>query len=122
MALLDRRVAFIAALLPTSVMPLADPLAQNRVYFALAGISVGVGLIAGAGFRSAGAGRAGQFMVAVCSIILLAMFMLLNLRQQDIWSSQVKLWTEAIHNDPENVTDNYSLSDVSSDGLPGFTN
>jgi|GEM_PF-2600009 len=88
---------FAVALLPASVVPLADPLAENRAYFALAGMSIGVGFIIG------GSAQELQKAIALwaCFAIMLISFIFLTYQQEFIWASQLRLWEDAARRAPD---------------------
>jgi tetratricopeptide (TPR) repeat protein len=103
---------FLIALLPSVLTPLADPFAENRLYFATAGIALGMGMFIERVMLDV-ASSPTRRIVLISAVLLMIMSMLsYNLHRQSIWNSKVRLWGEAVRMAPDKTRplDNLALT------------
>jgi len=85
---------FIFALAPGAAIPLADPIAENRWYFAMAGLAVAVaGIIRWAANRN-------PKLCAILAFTWLACFFTAANHRAGIWANPAALWAEAVKQYP----------------------
>lgn len=103
---------FLIALLPSVLTPLADPFAENRLYFASAGIAMGLGMLIKRVMLDV-AGSPRKRLLLISTVLLMTISMLFyNLHRQSVWNSKVRLWGEAVRMAPDKTRplDNLALA------------
>lgn len=105
---------FIALLVESTVIPLDDVLAEHRLYLPMAGVSLAEGTAAVSLASAVGAAR----------FLLLALMLFVGLgtgtwRRNEVWSSPVELWGDAVTKSPAKTRPHYNLGTSLNDaGLP----
>jgi MYXO-CTERM domain-containing protein len=94
---------FFLFILPSSVVPLIERMAEHRVYEAAAGLCL---LAALAMSRLPRAAR------APAQIALLAALSLATLARNRVWASPLRLWDEAVRASPQDWGPHYALGDA----------
>jgi len=105
---------FVLAMAPGAVTPLADPLMENRWYFALAGLSV---ISAAAGSRL----FARSFRAGVCaSVIIVACMVGMTAHRSMRWTRPARVWANAVRLYPDAARpwSNYAQSEFSRGAIP----
>jgi protein O-mannosyl-transferase len=96
--------AFLVLMLPTSsILPIRDPLAERRLYFA----SVGLLLVAADLLRRIKLPRA--TLTAGCAALLLLAAVVTHARAE-AWSSEVALWEDSTAKSPDKPRDHFQLA------------
>jgi len=96
---------FALLLLPSSLVPLADPLAEHRVYLASWGIFLGAVALAEAALEGRLKGPARGALAAG----LLALLGLLTWHRAGAWETRVSLWSAAVEVTPERARPHQNL-------------
>jgi protein O-mannosyl-transferase len=95
--------AFLVLMLPTSsILPIRDPIAERRLYFA----SVGLLLVAADLVRRVKLPRA--TLTAACAATLLVAALVTHARAE-AWSSEVALWEDSTAKSPDKPRDHFQL-------------
>jgi tetratricopeptide (TPR) repeat protein len=90
---------FFLALVPTSsVVPLADPFAEHRVYLPLLGLATA--LAAGGTWGVRRLTARGRILAAVIAGVALLALGIATARRAAVWTSHVALWTDAAEKSP----------------------
>lgn len=96
--------AFLVLMLPTSsILPIRDPIAERRLYFA----SIGLILVAADLVRRIKLPRA--TLTAACAAILLLAAVVTHARAE-AWSSEVALWEDSTAKSPDKARDRFQLA------------
>jgi tetratricopeptide (TPR) repeat protein len=95
-------VWFYATLLPSSLLPLAEAMAEHRTYMP----SVGVFLIVAAGLAPVGP------RAAVALVPLVALLTMMSLARNRVWSDPVRLWQDAVARSPGIYASHYLLAEA----------
>jgi tetratricopeptide (TPR) repeat protein len=94
---------FAVALLPSSVLPLPDAMAEHRVYLALAGLCIGgaaaVVLALEQMPQTGSWTRWGLWSIAVCGCLL----GIQTQRRNQVWSSEEKFWGDVCRHNPRKL-------------------
>jgi hypothetical protein len=104
---------FLLVLLPSSVVPLEEVVAEQRVYLASAGLF----LAASAGAARLYASRAARsrawraVAIAVC-VMVLASLVTLTIKRNATWADPVTLWQDAVRNAPASWRAHFGLGNA----------
>jgi Tfp pilus assembly protein PilF len=88
---------FLLLLLPTSLVPLADVMAEHRVYLASFGLFLAAAVALDV---AAGTLRAGPLPRAAAVAVLLAALAAVTWTRNAVWETRVGLWTDATERSP----------------------
>lgn len=91
---------FVLALLPSILTPLADPFAENRLYFATAGIGMGLGMLIMRVKCGIANSITKKIAFTLTLILMIGSLLLYNLHRQSVWCSKISLWGEAVRMAP----------------------
>ncbi len=103
---------FLLALAPSHLVPLAEPMAEHRVYSAMPGFCLVVAAVAGRlspDLRRRGLGGRSQAAILALALAGLAT---LTVTRTRVWSDPVSLWEEAARRAPGAWAAQYSLGNV----------
>ena len=105
---------FFAVVAPSSsVVALREGMAEHRVYLATAGFAVALARPGMLLFRALSRGRIGLPESYASALVLIAALLTsLTLTRNDVWSSPVALWAEAVERSPGMWEPRYALGDV----------
>jgi hypothetical protein len=113
-AILERRrhpllavgmVWFLAALAPSSIVPLREGMAEHRAYLASGGLFLIVAALSARLLASSRSARAaGVVVLAVCSW--------LTVQRNVVWSDTRRLWAEAVHRSPSMWEAHHAYADA----------
>ncbi len=96
--------AFLVLMLPTSsILPIRDPIAERRLYFA----SIGLLLVAADLVRRVKLPRA--TLTAACAALLLLAAVVTHARAE-AWSSELALWEDSTAKSPDKPRDHFQLA------------
>jgi tetratricopeptide (TPR) repeat protein len=95
------------------VVALREGMAEHRVYLATAGFAVAFARIGMLLFGALSRGRVGlPESYASALVLIAALLTTLTLTRNDVWSSPVALWAEAVERSPGMWEPRYALGDV----------
>jgi len=98
---------FLLVLVPSSsIVPLAEPMAEHRAYLASAGVFLA--LLQGASWLAA---RPLPLRAGIVATVLLALAVA-TLARNRVWSSPILLWSEATAHAPHTYAPHYALGDA----------
>jgi cytochrome c-type biogenesis protein CcmH/NrfG len=104
---------FAVAAPSSSIVALREGMAEHRVYLATAGIAIAVARPGMMLFAALSRGRVGvPDSYASALVLLVALFTTLTLARNQVWSSPVHLWAEAVERSPGMWEPHYALGDV----------
>jgi hypothetical protein len=98
-------VWFLVGLVPSSIVPLREGMAEHRVYLASGGLFLVAAAICAPVLASSRAARvAGVFLLAICSW--------LTIQRNVVWSDPERLWSEAVSRSPGMWEPHYAYADA----------
>jgi tetratricopeptide (TPR) repeat protein len=98
---------FLAALLPSSAVPLADPMAEHRVYLATSGVALATAAAVELALRWAPP----RATLGAALAVWLALGAALHERSS-VWASNVALWSDTVRQSPEKGRPHASLAEA----------
>ena len=105
---------FIALLVESSIIPIDDVLVEHRLYLPLAGFSLAAATTAGYLVASMGSARG-----VALGLLLFLVLGTLTWRRNQLWSSPVELWRDAVTKSPGKARPHYNLGTSLNDaGVP----
>ncbi len=110
----------ILMLLPSLLIPNADPVNESRAYLAFAGAALAIGTVLIAAGRSAGeklsgmrpgSGKtvAGRITAVALSLACIPLLAMMTMERNHVWNDGVRIWEEAVTMNPESHLPVYNL-------------
>jgi tetratricopeptide (TPR) repeat protein len=98
-------VWFLIGLVPSSILPLREGMAEHRVYLASGGLFLAAAAVCAPVLASSNAARlAGVVLLAICSW--------LTIQRNVVWSDPERLWGEAVSHSPGMWEPHYGYADA----------
>ncbi len=108
---------FLIALLPTSLIPLAEPENDHRMFFPFVGLAIAAGWTIQVVLEKRNLwplSREGRVAVMACSLCLLAAYAYGTHERNEVWRSEESLWRDVTEKSPHNGRGlmNYGLTQM----------
>jgi len=99
---------FLALSVESSLIPIVDVMVEHRVYLPFAGLSISVAALLALLARRIASDRIVAITVAV-GLFLAAVLGVVTWKRNEVWSSEVALWTDAVAKSPAKARPRHNL-------------